>query len=345
MTGLVWTKFTGKAAATIASFAASVVILVSSATAQEMTQVKFALLTVPGIWDAGVFAAVNNGYFRDEGLEIEFVSPTTPADGLKLLASGDVDFATAHSTEVITARSKGLPVVSIATNHQFGTAGVMMPADLGITDLKQLEGKTLGVTGIPFNRTMLEYMLQQAGADLSKVDIVVVGFAPMPLLLSKRIDGLGDAITWSEPAMYNVQIGKPAEDTSTYNYYAFYENGVPRYYTLGVVASEDTLANNPELARKFLRAWTKGLDWAIKNQAEAIDGLLAVHPEINREESVANLAEIARISQSSDTEAHGLGWQDAGVWAAQEAFMREHGLIDTDVDVSKAVTNDYQPSK
>lgn len=344
MIGLTCMSFRCKMAATVTSLAAAVAIAVSSAAAQEMTNVKFALLTVPGIWDAGVFAAVNNGYFKEEGLEIEFVSPTTPADGLKLLSSGDVDFATAHSTEVITARSKGLPVVSIAANHQFGTAGVMMPADLGVTDLKQLEGKTLGVTGIPFNRTMLEYMLQQAGADLSKVDIVVVGFAPMPLLLSKRIDGLGDAITWSEPAMYNVQIDKPADDASTYNYFAFYENGVPRYYTLGVVASEETLADDPELARKFLRAWTKGLDWAINNQAAAIDGLLGLHPEINRAESVANLAEIARISQSPETSEHGLGWQDASVWAAQEAFMREHGLIESEVDVSKAVTNDYQPS-
>jgi len=329
----------------IASFAATLAFALSSVAAQEMTHVKFALLTVPGIWDAGVFAAVNHGFFKDESLEVEFISPATPADGLKLLASGDVDFATSHSTEVIIARSKGLPVVSIATNHQFGTAGVMVPGDAGVGTLKDLEGKTVGVTGIPFNRVMLEYSLQKAGADLSKVNIVVVGFAPMPLLLSKRIDALGDAITWSEPAMYNVQINKPAEDSSTYKYFAFYENGVPRYYTLGVVASESTLKNNPELARRFLRAWTKGLDWAVNNQAAAIDGLLSLYPEINRAESVANLAEIARISQSPDTAAHGLGWQDVNLWSAQEAFMREHKLIETQVDVSKAVTNEYQPGK
>ena len=114
-----------------------------------------------------------------------------------------------------------------------------MPTSSGVTSLKQLEGKTLGVTGIPFNRTMLEYCLKKAGVDVSKVKIVIVGFTPMPLLLSKRIDGLGDAITWSEPAMFNVQLGKPADDKSTYKYFAFYQNGVPRYYTLGVVATED----------------------------------------------------------------------------------------------------------
>jgi len=333
----------GRRVARLAAAGALVIGLTTGASAQELTPVKFSLLTVPGIWDAGVFAAVDHGFFKEEGLELSFVSPTTPADGLKLLASGDVTFSTAHSTEVILGRSVGLEIVSIATNHQFGTAGIMVPTEAGVTELKQLEGMTLGVTGIPYNKTMLEYSLTQAGVDLSTVELVTVGFTPMPLLLSKRIDGLGDAITWSEPAMYNVQVGKPADDASTYNYFAFYENGVPRYYTLGVVAAESTLENDPELARRFLRAWTKGLQWAIENQAEAIEGLRTHVPELNVDESAANLAEIANISQSPDTEANGLGWQDVNVWAAQEEFMREHGLIEQPVDVNEAVSNEYLP--
>lgn len=309
------------------------------------TPVKLALLTQPGIWDAGVFAAVDQKLFQAEGLELSFVSPSTPADGLKLLASGGVQFATAHSTEVLTARSRGLPVISIATNHQYGTAGVMMPTGTGVTSLKQVEGKTLGVTGIPFNKTMLEHMLSKAGVDMGKVKIVIVGFAPMPLLLSKRIDGLGDAITWSEPAMYNVQIGKAADDKSTYKYFAFYENGVPRYYTFGVVTEEATLAKNPTLARRYLSAWVKGQDWAFNNQQAAVAGLRKKYPEINEKEALANLAEIARISQSDMTKVHGLGWQDREVWKNQEAFMREHKLVDSMVDVSKAVTNDFLPKK
>ena len=304
--------------------------------------IKMALLTQPGIWDAGLFAAVDRKFFADEGLEISFVSPATPADGVKLAASGGVQIATAHSTEVLTARSRGLPVVSIATNHQYGTAGIMMPGT-DVTNLKELEGKTLGVTGIPFNKVMLEYSLKKSGVDVSKVNIVTVGFAPMPLLLSKRIDGLGDAITWSEPAMYNSQVKKPAADKSTYKYFAFYENGVPRYYTFGVVANEEAVAKNPDLYRRFLRAWAKGLDWTVKNQQAAVEGMRKHHPELNEQESLANLAEIARISQSPDTKEHGLGWQDPKVWAAQEEFMREQKLIETKVDVSKAVRNDLLP--
>jgi putative hydroxymethylpyrimidine transport system substrate-binding protein len=328
----------------LAATALSLAAFAAAATAQT-TPVKLALLTQPGIWDAGVFAAVDRKFFDEQKLSVSFVSPSTPADGLKLLASGGVNFATAHSTEVLTARSRGLAVVSIATNHQFGMAGIMVPATSGITTLKQLEGKTLGVTGIPFNKIMLEYSLKKSNVDVSKVKIVTVGFTPMPLLLSKRIDGLGDAITWSEPAMYNTQLKKPATDKTTYKYWAFYQNGVPRYYTLGVVVDEATLTKNPELARKFLAAWTKGLGWAIRNQKAAVDGLRKKHPEINEAEALANLAEIARISQSPDTAKHGLGWQDPAVWAKQEEFMREQGLITQKVDIGKAVNNSFLPQK
>jgi putative hydroxymethylpyrimidine transport system substrate-binding protein len=341
MTGTLWRR---RSLITAAIGCAAVASLMNPGYAQDkLVPFKVALLTQPGIWDAPLFAALDQKFFEAENLQVSFISPATPADGVKLVASGGAQVATAHSTEVLIARSRGLPVVSIASNHQYGTAGIMVPADAGVTTLNQLEGKTLGVTGIPFNKVMLEYTLQRAGVDLSKVNIVTVGFTPIPLLLSKRIDGLGDAITWSEPAMYNTQISKPAGDKSTYKYFAFYENGVPRYYTFGIVADERAVAKDPELYRRYLRAWKKGLEWTVKNQKAAIDGLRKHHPEINEAESVANLSEIVRISESPETQKGGLGWQDPAVWAKQEEFMREHKQIDAKVDVSKAVRNDLLP--
>jgi hypothetical protein len=82
----------------------------------------------------------------------------------------------------------------------------------------------------------------------------------------------------------------------------------------------------------------------VKNQAAAAEGVLSRHPEINKPEAIANLAEIARITVSPETDAHGIGWQDPAVWEAQAKFMQEQGLI-KDVDVSKAMTNEFLPPK
>jgi putative hydroxymethylpyrimidine transport system substrate-binding protein len=323
---------------------AAAVALTSGAFAADLKKVKFVILTQPNIWDAGTFAAIDQKFFEEQGLEVELISPAIPSDGMKLVASGGADFATAHSTDVLIARNTGIPIVSVGTTHQYGTAGVMIPADAGVADLKGLEGKNVGVTGIPFNKTMLEYMLTKNSVDLSKVNIVTVGFVPIPLMLSKRIDALGDAITWSEPAAYNVAIEKDPADASTYKYFAFYENGVPRYYTFGIVTSEDKLASDPDTVKKFLAAWQKGLDWMVKNQAAAAEGVLSRHPEINKPEAIANLTEISRIVVSPETEANGIGWQDPAVWEAQGKFMVEQGLINPP-DIGKAMTNDYLPPK
>jgi putative hydroxymethylpyrimidine transport system substrate-binding protein len=320
---------------------ASTLALSSSALSADLTKFKYALISNPGIWDAAVINGIDRNFFADEGLEIELISPNSPADGLKLVASGGAELATAHSTDVITARSKDLPVVSIATNHQMGTTGVLVPVEAGVKQLKQLEGKNIGVTGIPFNKVMLEHSLKTAGADLSKVNIVTVGFTQMPLLLSKRIDALGDAISWDEPPIYNVQIEKPADDKSTYTYFTFTDYGVPRFYTFGLVGEEEAMKKNPDLYRAFLRAWRKGVEWMIANPAEAADGVIKHVSSISKAEAVVSLAEIARISVSAETQANGIGWQDAGVWEKQEKFMLENGLISTDIDVSKAVTNEY----
>src|SRR5262249_59345381 len=117
----------------------------------KLVPLKVAWRTKRGSGDAPLFAALEQNFFEAENLQVSFFSPATPADGVKLVASGGAQVATAHSTEVLIARSRGLPVVSIASNHQYGTAGIMVPADAGVTALNQFEGKTLGRTASPFN--------------------------------------------------------------------------------------------------------------------------------------------------------------------------------------------------
>jgi putative hydroxymethylpyrimidine transport system substrate-binding protein len=313
--------------------------------AAELSKMRYTVQSKPGIWDAALMSAIDNKFFEAEGLELEVISPATPGDGLKLVATGNSELATAHSTDVIIARSRGLPVVSVATNHQYGTSGIMIPADSGIKEMKDLEGKTLGVTGIPFNQAMLNYALKNSGVDPSKVAVVKAGFNQIPLLLSKRIDAIGDAIEYSEPATFNIKIGRPAEDKSSYRFFSFISLGVPRFYTQGIAAQEEALAKNPDLYRRFLRAWQKGVSWMVANQTEAVDKLLVRFPAVNRAEALADIAILARIAVSPETDAHGIGWQSPDVWAAQKAFMEKEGLITSEVDTSKAMTNAFLPAR
>jgi ABC-type nitrate/sulfonate/bicarbonate transport system substrate-binding protein len=184
----------------------------------KLTPLKFAYLFAPGGFFTNFAVSQDQGFFREDGLDVSLIVPGSASDAIKLVASGEVQFGLGHSTDVILARSRGVPVVSVGTTHQFGTAGVMAPVEKGIRTPKDLEGKTVGITGIPANRVMLEQMLRVHNVDATKVRIIVTGFAPMPALLEGRIDALGDAITWYEPIEYNLAKGKDPNDQSTYTY-------------------------------------------------------------------------------------------------------------------------------
>jgi len=311
----------------------------------KLLPVKMSFLVRPSGSAANFVASQDKGFFREEGLDVSFIVPANPAAALQLVAAGTVQFAVAHSTDVILARSRQLPIVSIGTTHQFGTAGIMAPAAKNVHTPKALEGMTVGITGIPANRVMLEYVLRVNNVDMSRVKLVPMGFTLAPALLAGRIDAIGDAITWAEPITYNLKMGKDANDASTYSFLPFYKHGAPRYYTFGVIASESYLAANADVARRFMRGWAKGIEWTRKNQTEAVDMLIKRYSAVERGPALGVWKVLEDIVVSDETKAHGTGWQDPEVWRKQAKFMLEQKLIPAAVDVSKAMTNEYLPGK
>jgi len=311
----------------------------------QPTPLRFTFLFAPTGSFANFIVSQDRGFFGEEGLNVSFIVPGSPADALKLVAGGEAHMGLGHSTDVILARSRGVPLVSVGTTFQFGTAGVMAPVERNVRTPKDLEGRTVGITGIPANRVMFEQFMRIHNVDPAKVRTIVVGFGALPALLEGRIEALGDAITFAEPIELNVARGKDPNDPSTYTYMAFYKYGLPRYYTFGVVTSESFLAGNPELVRRFLRGWKKGLEWSMKSPEAAVDIFLKHYPNVDRRRALGAWKSVMDIVVSDETKAHGLGWQDPAVLAKQAQFMLENKLIPAAVAVTKVFTNDYLPGK
>jgi len=312
---------------------------------QQLTPVTMSFLSRGDGAAANLVAALDQGFFRREGLDVTFLVPSNPAAAMQLVAAGTVQFAVAHSTDVILARSRELPIVSIGVTHQYGLAGVMAPAERNIRSPRDLEGLTIGITGIPANRIMLQHMLQTNGVNLDKVRILSIGFSLTPSLLAGKIDALGDAIQWADPITYNLAKGRDGNESGAYTFLPFYLHGVPRYYTFGIVTSENYLLQNADIAQRFMRGWAAGLQWSVDNPEKAVEFLLKHYPENDRRAALGMWRALSAVVSSEETKAHGLGWQSIDVWRTQEAFMRDKSLISTTVDVSRAMTNQYLPGR
>jgi len=316
----------------------------AAGSADSPTNVKFVFNFAPGGYDANLLAAESQGFFKEQGLKVSFVVPATGADPAKLIANGTADFGLVHSLDVLLARAKGLPLVSIGTTHQFGTLEVLCPASKNIHKLTDLYGKTYGLTGIPADRVMFEQMLKLNGVDGSKIKVVVAGFAGVPQLLAGRIDCY-EAISWYEPILYNLQIKKPANDRSTTTSILYYKNKIPRFYTFGLTTSDSFVQKNPDIVKKFMTAWVKGTRWAITHPDAANAALVKAYPSVEKKASLAIWKARTAVATSADTRAHCLGWQSPQVFSRLESFLRKNKLISKPVPVKSAMTNAYLPCK
>ena len=306
----------------------------------ELTKVKFVYNFAPGGYDANLVAGKAQGFFRKQGLDVSFITPTTGADPAKLIANGTANIGLVHSPDVILARAKGLPIVSIGATHQFGTLELLCPSKAGIKSLNDLAGKTVGLTGIPSDKVMFEQMLKANNIDESKIKVVTAGFAGVPQLLAGRIDCY-EAISWYEPILYNQKLKKPLDDKSTYTEFQYAQNGVPRFYTFGLTTSDAYAKSHADVLKRFMKAWTEALNWSIANPEAANSALTDAYPSVDKPSSLAIWKASAQVTSSDDTKAHCPGWQSPGVWNAQEKFLLQNDLISKPVDVGSAMTNRF----
>jgi ABC-type nitrate/sulfonate/bicarbonate transport system substrate-binding protein len=316
----------------------------ASNSAGSLTKVKFVYNFAPGGYDANLIAGQAQGFFKEQGLDVSFIVPATGADPAKLIANGAANIGLVHSLDVILARSKGLPLVSIGTTHQFGTLEVLCPASKNVRKLTDLYGKTYGLTGIPADRVMFEQMLKLNHVDESKVKVVVAGFAGVPQLLAGRIDCY-EAISWYEPILYNIQLKKAPSDKSTTTQILYYKNGIPRFYTFGLTTSESYLQKNADVVKRFMAAWVKATQWSIAHPAQATADLVKAYPSLDKASSLAIWKASAAVATSAQTKAHCLGWQSPQVFSGLEKFLRQNKLIAKPVAVNTAMTNSYLPCK
>jgi putative hydroxymethylpyrimidine transport system substrate-binding protein len=298
------------------------------ALAQEpkLETVSVALDWYPNANHAGLYLAQEHGYYVEEGLAPEFYTPSDPTTVLQTVGAGRDDFGISYQTDVLLARAAGVPVVSILALVQTPLQGIMVLADSGITQPRDLSGKTVGYPGIPSQEAFLATMLEDDGASMDDVDLVNIDFNLVPGLISGQVDASLGAFWTHEPILAE-QEGYPT------NFLKVDDWGVPSYYELVITAGEVTVTERSELVERFLRATRRGYEDAIADPAAAIAALRAASPDLN---VAVEEAGIALLAPAWTADSVPFGTQTAERWDAYAAWMVERGLIPDDLDVAAA---------
>lgn len=308
------------------------VLLAGCARPQELEPVVLSLDWVPNTNHTGFYVALENGWYADEGLDVDIQVPSDPSAALKQVAAGNTPFGVSFQDEVTVARASGIPVVSIAALIQHNTSAIASLASAGIESAADFEGKTYASFGLPIERPLLQGLMQCEGADIDKLEFVDVGYDTFPALVAGRADLIWIFLGWDgvHADLMGVEL----------NAVPLYGDCVPDYYTPVIIAGEDTLAQRPELARRFLAATARGYAYAIEHPVEAADILLKHSPESDPELVRASQAWLGAQYQA---DAPRWGVQRAEVWQEFADWMYEHGLLVAEIDAGAAYTNDYLP--
>lgn len=209
------------------------------------------------------FVALDKGYYQEEGLDVTILRGQGSADAIRNVASGSADIGFADAGSLVLARGNdGVPVKMVAIVYASPPQAFFALADSGIETAQDLEGKVIADTAASSNRLLFPAFAEAAGIDETTITWVAAESSALPsLLANRRVDAIGQ-FTVGEPLL--AAATAPDDVTAL----AFRDAGLS-FYGNGIVASEDTITNNPEMVRAFTRATLRGMEDAFADPAEA----------------------------------------------------------------------------
>ncbi|MBH0239363.1 ABC transporter substrate-binding protein [Methylobrevis sp. L22] len=271
---------------------------------------------------APLIVAEQGGYFAAEGLDVELIPPADPAAPPKLVAAKQAEVAITYQPSLHLDIAAGLPLVRFGTLVETPLNTLIVLKDGPIKQLADLKGKRIGFSVSGFEDAMLGQMIKAAGLTTADVEIVNVNFALSASLIAGQVDAVVGGYRNFELTQMRIE---------GHEGLAFFpeEHGMPAYDELVLVAHQDLVAPGSidDRLPRFLAAIEAATIFLTNHPDEAWQLFLKGHPdlddELNRTAWTDTLPRFAKRPAALD----------AGRYQRFAAFMREQGLIETEVPV------------
>jgi putative hydroxymethylpyrimidine transport system substrate-binding protein len=274
---------------------------------------------VPNAVHAPIYMAAKNGRDRAHGIRLQIRKPAAGPDALKLVTAGKVDLGVLDIHDLAIARQQGADLVAIGA--LVGRPLAALIAQPGIGRPRDLEGRTVGVSGLPSDPAFLRAILDHDGADYARVKQVTIGFAAVSRLLTHRVDAV--PAFWNAEGVALKERGLPVREFRVDSY------GAPPYPEVVLITSRKTLETHRDRLRRTLAALADGLDDTLARPDAAAR-------EIARAAETRDVRLVrAQLDAVAPVFARGLKL-DRGVLERWADFDAEIGIVRQRPDVAKA---------
>jgi len=229
----------------------------------------------PNAVHAGVYAATRRGLDRREGIDLRVQVPAASTDAVRLLLSDRADLALLDIHDLALAREQGRDLVAVMAIVQRPLAAVL--AGPGVRSPRDLEGRRVGVTGLPSDEAVLRSIVRGAGGDPARVRSTTIGFNAVASVVSGRVAGA--------TAFWNVEGVALRERLPGAREFRVDDFGAPPYPELVLTVARRTLQRDSQLVNRAVAALVRGYEVASVDPEGALSDLTATVRDLDPEEA------------------------------------------------------------
>ena len=291
----------------------------------------------PNTNHTGIYVALAKGYFEEAGLNVEVVQP--PEDGaVALVASGRAQFGVSFQDSLAPAFAgdSPMPVTAVAALIQHNTSGIVSRAGEGMDSPKGLEGKKYATWDLEVEKATIRDVMTADGGDFDKVELIPSTVTDeVSALQSGSVDAIWIFYGWAGVAceVAGLEI----------DYFDFADiDPVFDYYSPVIIGNDAWLEENPEQARAFVAALSKGYTYCVEHPKEAADILMEAAPELKSNPELVYASQ-EYLADEYIADADRWGEFDGDRWAAFFNWLNENELMEGQLDPNFGFTNEYLP--
>lgn len=284
---------------------------------------------------APYYVALDKGWYDEVGLDVNIILGQGSGFTVQSVDTGRAHMGIADAPVAVAGRAEGAGVTIVGIIFDKHPNSMFFWEDSGITEPQDLVGKTVAVPASDGHRVMWPAFAQLIGVDPDSVDFVnIAPAAKVAALSARRADVVFELYTGT-PFM---EKAIPAEELGNILWadYGF------DLYAHSYVASDEVIANDPEMVRRFLDASYRAWEYTLQNPEEAISILAEYHP-INRDDYLANLLLVREFFMTDRYQTEGIGYIDLERAQVTVDMVEEYQGIEVDFTASEMFDGSFLP--
>lgn len=286
---------------------------------------------------APFFVALEKGYYKEAGLDVEIQEGDGSASTVKLVANKSVDIGYADASASSKGIVNGMPVKMVGAYMQVNPSSIIFKKEKGFKTPQDLIGKTIALTQGDAPSQVFDALLEVNNVDQSKVKKLSVGTpaAKEAAMLTDKADAF---IGFYHDQAPRIEVNEKLD----LDYVKYADFGITMYAT-GLVVHNDTIKNNPEMLKKFIKATNKGWEFTKENPQEAIDIFLKNAPKLNKEIVSKQVEQMITSLQTKNSEGKPLGWMAPKDQQSTIDTLQKYSDMGGSKEIADYFTNELNP--